>query len=283
VGRAPARDAGDPFFMPGPAQPAAERHLCVVLHDVAPATWEGCGRVLREVARVARARHVTLPLTLLVIPQRHGCTAAPPGYLGWLHRMARGGHELALHGLTHHDDGPPPRGLAERLLRRHYTAGEGEFAALSYDRAAERLAAGRAWAAAHGLEMAGFVPPAWLLGSEAWQALGASGFAYTCTFGRVVTLPEGRAIAAPGLVFSTRTAWRRALAPAWNRLRALQWRHAPLLRLDLHPGDADHAAVRRCWSALLAQALERRTPLRLHEAAAQARHEPRLAAAGGAP
>jgi predicted deacetylase len=73
---------------------------------------------------------VVLPVTLLVIPQRHGDPAAPRPYLRWLRRLAREGHELALHGLTHRDEGPPPRGWREHLMRRWYIAGEGEFAGL---------------------------------------------------------------------------------------------------------------------------------------------------------
>jgi hypothetical protein len=46
---------------------------------------------------------------------------------------------------------------------------------------------------------------------------------------------------------------------------------APLLRLELHPADADHPAVLRCWTQLLSDALRTRVPLQLREAAALAR------------
>jgi hypothetical protein len=53
-----------------------------------------------------------------------------------------------------------------------------------------------------------------------------------------------------------------------------------LLRLELHPQDSDHAAVRRCWHGLLASALATRQPLRLGEVAALARAQGLPAAPG---
>ncbi|WP_156391757.1 MULTISPECIES: DUF2334 domain-containing protein [unclassified Roseateles] len=245
--------------------------VCVVLHDVSPARWEGCQRVIKELRRCAADAGVALPLTLLVVPRMHGDAALPARYLHWLHGMAGAGHELALHGLTHRDEGPPLRGLRDYLLRRHYTAGEGEFAALSHADATRRLNEGRAWAQTHGLPMSGFVAPAWLLGESGLQAAADAGFAHTCTLNEVIALPHRQAMPAPSLVFSTRAAWRRGLSLAWNPLVARRARRAPLLRLELHPGDGDHRAVVRCWTGLLSEALRTRAPLRLAEAAQMAR------------
>jgi predicted deacetylase len=250
---------------------ADPQHLCVVLHDVAPANWSDCTRVLGMLRAAAHDAGVELPVTLLVVPRLHGAAELPRPYLRWLQQQAQHGHELALHGLTHLDEGPPATSLAEHLLRRRYTAGEGEFAALDAREAAERLALGRAWARTHGLQISGFVAPAWLLSAESWQAVAAAGFDYTCTLGQVVSLPERRALNAPSLVFSTRSAWRRAVSPLWNRWMAWHAKPARLLRLELHPADGEHAAIVRCWSALLARALRSRQPLRLREAALLAR------------
>jgi uncharacterized protein len=253
------------------AEACRARDLCVVMHDVSPARWEGCRRVLDEVQRCASRAGVALPLTLLVVPRMHGDAALPAAYLRWLHGMADAGHELALHGLTHRDEGPPPRGLRDRLLRRHYTAGEGEFAALSHAQALERLCQGRAWARSLGLAMEGFVAPAWLLSTASLQAVADAGFGHTCTLTEVIALPQRQALRAPSLVFSTRAAWRRRLSLVWNRGLARRARDARLLRLELHPGDGDHPEVLRCWSRLLTEALQSRTPLRLGEAAMLAR------------
>jgi predicted deacetylase len=247
------------------------RDLCVVLHDVAPSRWAACRRVLDTVERCEQRAGVALPLTLLVVPRMHGDSRLPAPYLRWLHGMAAAGHELALHGLTHRDEGPPLRGLRDYMVRRHYTAREGEFAALEHADALSRLHEGRAWAKALGLPMQGFVAPAWLLSPPSLQAVADAGFRHTCTLTQVMALPHRQTLASPSLVFSTRSAWRRRLSLAWNTRLAQRARHARLLRLDLHPADGDHDDVVRCWSGLLAEALRHRVPVRLAEAAMLAR------------
>lgn len=257
----------------GPAwrAPAARDRVCIVLHDVAPARWEGCVRVLRHLQELSQRHGVQLPVTLLVVPRYHGDAAVPTPYLWWLRRLARAGHELALHGLTHRDEGPAPRRPIERWLRRHYTAGEGEFAALRAGDARARLMEGRAWAREHGLTMNGFVPPAWLINTEGLDAVSAAGFAYTCTLTTLLALPGREALRAPAIVFSTRSAGRRILSVLWNRWQGWHARRSRVLRFDLHPGDCDHPAVQRCWSRLLERALRDRDPVCLGEAVTLAR------------
>lgn len=248
----------------------ARRHVAVVLHDVADSRWAGCARVIAQAQRIARECGVTLPLTLLVVPRMHGEPASPE-FVRWLRRQARAGHELALHGYTHRDEGPAPAGLVERWKRRWYTAGEGEFAALDREQAAERLQRGLAWADREGLPIAGFVAPAWLLGEEGREAVRAGPFAYTCTLARVVALPGGQTLHAPSFVFSTRAAWRVHASIAWNGLLGLSQHRALLQRFELHPADCDSSAVALCWATLLRRALNRRHALTLGDAAAIAR------------
>lgn len=250
------------------------RYVCVVLHDVSPARWAGCTRVLAQLRAVAREAGVELPLTLLVVPEMHGVPGASSQYLRWLHRLAKSGHELALHGYTHRDEGPPSRGFVERLVRERYTASEGEFSALDAAAAAQRLRQGTAWAQQHGLQMPGFVAPAWLLSEAARSAVAEAGFRYTCTLNRIIALPGGQSLHAPSLVFSTRSGWRRGLSLLWNRNLAWRQRDAPLLRLELHPQDAEHPAVLRCWSRVLERALLDRQPLLLKQAAELVRPTP---------
>jgi predicted deacetylase len=271
LARAPGTGAAAPQPATTRSEACSARDLCVVLHDVAPARWDGCQRVVAHVRRCAEQAGVELPLTLLVVPRMHGDAALPARYLRWLHRMAGAGHELCLHGLTHHDEGPPARGLREHLLRRHYTASEGEFAALTQAEALARLREGRAWAKALGLTMDGFVAPAWLMNPASLGAVSKAGFRYTCTLTEVIALPQRQALQAPSLVFSTRAGWRRQLSRVWNTHLAHRARDTRLLRLELHPGDADHADILRCWTGLLTDALRSRMPLRLGEAAMLAR------------
>ena len=146
--------------------------------------------------------------------------------------------------------------------------------------AVRRLALARAWARALQLPVQGFVAPAWLLSAAAWRAVEAAGFAYTCTLTELVAWPGRRRLHSRSIVFSTRSRWRRVLSIAWNTLLARALARTPLLRLELHPADADHPAVRRCWTRILARALgeQHRKPLRLGELAA--RLKPQRARAG---
>lgn len=235
--------------------------LALVVHDVAPATWERCAALLDEARALA-----PLPATLLVVPRWHGQPSTFVFESAMDAALARG-HELALHGWSHLDP-LPADGALQRLRRRFYTAGEGEFAALTRADAARRLALGRRWFERRGWPLHGFVPPAWLLGADSARALLDAGFEYSCTLDRFLGLRGQPPLRAWSLVFSTRAAWRRGVSRLWAPLLARRLRQAPLLRFELHPDDVVYPAVRRCWLALLAQALEQgRQPLLLREVA----------------
>ena len=235
--------------------PAAslQRTVCVVLHDVAESTHDACLRLLDAVREVAG----DVPATLLVVPRYHGETPSSR-FEAWLDGRVERGDELALHGLTHRDEGAPD-GWIDRLRRSSYTRGEGEFWALSRDEALARIDVGLAWFARHRWPLAGFVAPAWLLGPGAREAVAQRPFAYTSTLRQLVHLPEGRAITSQSVVYSTSSAWRRASSLAWNAAVARGVGANPLLRLELHPRDADFDTVRRSWQAILRQGLRDRS------------------------
>src|SRR3569623_444309 len=108
--------------------------------------------------------------------------------------------------------------------------------------------------------IAGFVAPAWLLGPGARAALTQLPFRYTTTLRSIYRLPDWHETAAPSLVYSVRSAWRRALSRRWNRWLYSRSANLPLLRAGLHPADADHPDVVDDWCALLQRALEQRRP-----------------------
>ncbi|MBC8118304.1 MAG: polysaccharide deacetylase family protein [Burkholderiaceae bacterium] len=223
------------------------------MHDVAPATWPHCLKVLQAVREVA-----DIPLTLLVVPAYHGSCSAQPEFEAEMSAQLAAGNELALHGYFHVDPGVPS-GVTDWLRRRVYTAGEGEFCALSETEADERLTLGRRWFEANGWPLAGFVAPAWLLGAGAARALRARGdLQYTSTLTELIVLPEAYAVRAPCLTYSVRQAWRRPASRAWNTLLAATTARVPVLRLGLHPRDADFRSVRRSWQRLLERALSER-------------------------
>lgn len=237
--------------------------LAVVVHDVAPSTLAACERVLAEVRAVA-----PVPVTLLAVPRYHGL-AMRADFERRLDAALAAGDEIALHGFTHVDPGVP-RDFADYVWRRWYTDREGEFAGLARDEASRRLGAGRAWFAAHGWPLHGFVAPAWLMSEGAWQAVEEAGIEYTCTLTSLVAFRARRRLASRALVFSTRSAWRRAASLGWNAAVAAAERRNGLLRLELHPGDADYPAIRRAWQRLLERALRSRRALTLRAAALEA-------------
>lgn len=254
-----------------------DRVLTVTLHDVAPATLARCREWVAQIERVA-----PLPLTLLVVPH-YGYEPSTPEFEHWLDERLGRGDELALHGLTHRDDGPPPRSLADRLRRRVYTASEGEFAALDAADATQRMNAGRRWFDRRGWTPRGFVAPAWLLSDEAWVALRGQPFDYTCTFGELLALQApARRLRAHPIVYSTRAPWRRGLSQATNHLVGWGARRRMWMRLELHPSDVEHRAVCDAALRILASAAAdaSREPLTL---AALADRLPALEPANGEP
>jgi predicted deacetylase len=217
--------------------------LCVVLHDVAPATRTACEGLLRAVAEVG-----SVPLTLLAVPRYH-CQPTSPSFEHWLVERYRAGDEIALHGYTHQDGGAPRRFIDH--LRRQPSVHEGEFGALGMDEALRRLTAGVRWFARMRLPLHGFVAPAWLMSEGTWEALRFMDLSYTCTLRRLVLLPDRRHLSSQSVVYSVSSAWRRGASVVWNRAVAASLRHNPLLRIELHPQDAQHAAVRRSWQHLI--------------------------------
>jgi predicted deacetylase len=167
--------------------PIDERMLCVSIHDVAPATWADCLRLVEAVRAVA-----DIPLTWLVVPRYHFRPEQSPAMEACLNVALERGDELALHGYSHLDTEAGSGGLRARFLRNVYTRREGEFAALTEAEARRRLELGLDWFAARGWTPTGFVPPAWLLGDGAWRALRDAPFAYTTTFSHFHCLPRAR-------------------------------------------------------------------------------------------
>lgn len=254
--------AGSPGRIESPGNPdglldgAMPRALCVAIHDVAPATWSACAELIEAIRAVA-----DIPLTLLVVPRYHGSGVHDPQFDAALGQLVAGRHELALHGYTHLDEGPPARGLAARFLRSVYTTREGEFAALQADEARRRIELGLGWFCQRGWRPAGFVAPAWLLGTGAWDALREYRFAYTTTYRHFHVLPRGRVLLSPALVYAARNRAGRFFSPPAATALALALRYAALVRVALHPRDALHPALVRHAQQLVARLLEDRVAM----------------------
>lgn len=251
--------------------PAAARQrpaLCVSIHDVAPATWDECRRLAQAVREVAE-----LPLTWLVVPQYHRAGGEPARMEAGLEQALAQGDELALHGFTHLDTAPRGPGLSERFLRGSYSH-EGEFAALPADEAARRIQRGLDWFAERGWPVHGFVPPAWLMGEGAWQALRAFDFDYTTTFLRFHLLGAGAgtartagtigrsgAVLSPSLVYAARNRTGRFASPLLANALTLALARRPLIRLSLHPPDVRHPRLLRHAQATVERLLASHTAM----------------------
>jgi len=238
------------------------RALAVSIHDVSPWTRPAVETMLADLA--SGGLGVT---SLLVVPDHHhrGAVADDPAFLDWLGSLEAGGHEIVLHGFYHRRERRPGGGWWGRLITEHYTAGEGEFFDLARDEARRRLDAGRAMLSGAGLDVPGFIAPAWLLGAEAEQAAREAGFAYTTRLGGVLDLRSGAWTPSQSLVYSVRSGWRRAVSLRWNALLAARLRSRPLARLGLHPPDWSHEAVRAQALALARAAAADRRVIRYRD------------------
>lgn len=243
--------------MPEPLSCTGQSVL-LVLHDVAPPTWPDYQAFVETVDALGN-----IPITWLVVPNFHkqAPLARADAFRRQLDRRLARGDELALHGYYHADDGPPPHSPRDYFMRRIYTV-EGEFYDLDHATALQRLQSGMATFQQFGWPLAGFVAPAWLMSEGTRRALSNLPLRYTSDSRHLYRLPDFAPVAAPGLVWSARSAWRRGLSRVACEVYVAQLEQAPVIRLGVHPVDMRHAGARRYWLKTLQQLLEQgRTPL----------------------
>jgi predicted deacetylase len=253
---------------------SSQQHLCVSIHDVAPDTWPACQQLLQALRAVAAA-----PVSLLVVPAYHGQLQRAVSYEHALERLLGQGHELVLHGYRHRDSGPPPRHWRERFARHVMTECEGEFAAIDAGEARHLLHQGLAWFGQRRWPVHGFVAPAWLMGPGAWQAVQEFAFAYTTTRSHFHLLQPRLARRAPSLVFASRNVLGRIVSLPRTSVLARAARQAPLVRLCLHPRDAQSPLLLRQAQCLFDTMLRTHQPLTKHAYALRWRQS--LAGSGG--
>lgn len=231
------------------------RGLVVSIHDVSPRTWAATKTMLDDLAKWGVAR-----VSLLVIPDHHqqGHILKDADFCRWLVDRAAAGHEAVLHGYYHLRVRRGTEGAWNRLVTESYTAGEGEFFDLAEAEAFERVTRGRDEFRSVGLEPAGFIAPAWLLGAEATRAVARAGFQYTTRIGQVEDLVRNEAHVSQSLVYSVRAAWRRVVSLGWNSLLLRALGSRPLVRIGLHPPDWKYPAIREHARKCIARALASR-------------------------
>ena len=225
--------------------------VLLVLHDVAPQTWADYQPFVEAVDALGN-----VPMTWLVVPDyhKHNALDAHPDFRRLLTSRIARGDELALHGYFHCDDSPAPESPRDWFMRRIYTR-EGEFYGLSQSAALARLHAGIELFRRYDCPLEGFVAPAWLMSPGTRQALCQLPLHYTSDPQHLYRLPDFTPVDAPGLVWSSRSAWRRGLSKMLNDQREQRWRQTPVIRLGLHPEDMRHGFSRNYWLQTLKRLL----------------------------
>ena len=230
--------------------------LLVAVHDVTPAHARRLDVLYHLLDELGVRRYA-----LLVVPNWHGSWPLTdyPEFAAELRERAAHGREIVLHGLRHDEVGLP-RPIAHRLRTFGRTAREGEFASLPAVETSARIARGIATLRGVGLEPLGFVPPAWLAPASLPQVVREAGLKFTEDTGGLVlvNVHESERVPAPATCWSTRRRWRAAGSVVVAALRLRLERTRPLVRVALHPTDADVPAVLASCRRTLAALLERR-------------------------
>lgn len=208
---------------------------CIVsIHDVAPATFERCRRLL------ALCEESGVRATLLVVPgpwksmRLHDHLEMQR----WLDGAAARGHEISLHGWCHESTFiGGEANLRSRITNRVLARGCGEFADLTCDEATLLLEKGLKVMADVGHHPVGFTAPGWLLSNGARQALIDLGFAYTTTHLGVEDLRSRRTLRVPALCQRPDSVLTAVGAHLIRRMLVSRVVHGQPVRLALHPAD----------------------------------------------
>lgn len=199
------------------------------LHDVMPETLGPVQRTLDRIEALGLP-----PPILLVVPGRQW----QPEQLDQLHQWVDRGYELAAHGWLHE---VKPKRLYHRLHSAILSRNVAEHLDLSADEIVALMRRSLEWFPAHGLPHPRFyVPPAWALGTVAWNRLEALPVRHIEILAGLVELPEGRLRRLPLVGFETDTRWRACFVRVWNWVQVGRARKSGRpLRIGLHPFDFD--------------------------------------------
>ncbi len=222
VGPSPAEHA--PAFAPARLDdlPSAREHhvgepwIAVALHDVEPSTFPRCALIRDWLSDLGVDR-----VTLLVVPapRLRPFFQSSPDLAEWLRERRDAGDAIAQHGFSH-----------ARF------AGRSEFPPLARAQTREKLAYGRKLLGLAGLDVRGFVAPAYATTPALRQELTA-GYDWWATVLRVRSLVGVGSGVAPVIGFDHGSRTRRVLSRTMVRCAGAL---APgSLRLDLHPADFD--------------------------------------------
>lgn len=223
------------------------RSFLVAIHDVTPAHQESLKRIYSLLQQLSVSRYA-----LLVVPDWHGEWPLDrhPAFVEDLLARQAAGAEIFLHGYRH-DEAGFSRTLTQRLRVAGRTAASAEFRIAPADEAGRRLDQGLELFSRLGLKPAGFIPPAWLGAPELDQQLRRRNLEITEGFWVISNLRTGRRRFAPALSWSTARPWRSHLTARFATVRRTLERRRGLVRLAIHPPDAQMPVVERSVRAAL--------------------------------
>ncbi len=220
----------------------------VSIHDVSPA-WTDEVEAALEVCAAAGARPA-----LLVVPNFHG--RAPllddARFCSRLRDLQAAGHEIYLHGLLHQSrdryEGTAGRSSASAHLawlfaQRVASGGEAEMSDVSVEEGRRRVDEGERILGAAGLQIDGFVAPAWSMPAWLLPLLSVRGYRFTEDHLRVYDPSTRRARSSVVLNWATRSPGRLLSTVAWCRI-ARRARALVPARIAIHPADMRYRLVR---------------------------------------
>jgi predicted deacetylase len=197
---------------------------------------------------------------LLVVPDFHGRAPllADPPLCDRLRGLQARGHEIYLHGYAHRSgDGAARRWgegrLSWLLSQRVVSAGEAELADVAPDEGRARVERGERVLAEAGLQVDGFVAPAWSMPPWLLPLLAERRYRFTEDHLRVYDPAGGRSRPSVVLNWATRSPARLLTTVVWCRA-ARRARALVPARIAIHPGDMHYLALRREIERLLSWA-----------------------------
>jgi len=234
----------------------AVRKLILTLHDVSPA-HEDTVRKIHSILQQLGA----FEYSMLVIPDHHGEWPLDqfPEFCKWLKNISQNGVEIVQHGFQHKAGTVEP-GLINSFRSMLFTRNEGEFLGLDETAAEKLIISGRQILdRTLGIDIKGFVAPAWLYSRGTARALKKTGFAFTESRYRIWD-PRSRStiLAAPIANYAGGSSLKRYLAALWVGLSGYLFARAETVRFAVHPYDFETGSVENTVIERLRKLLEKR-------------------------
>ncbi|PHS25822.1 MAG: DUF2334 domain-containing protein [Robiginitomaculum sp.] len=234
------------------------KKILLSVHDVTPRHFER----VKTIHALLQGIGVENRYAMLVVPDfwQEWPLAEHQEFVDWINNRAADGVEIILHGFTHLDDSTH-NSFFKNWKARTLTAREGEFYGLSQKSATMRLQQGAlVLRNTCGMEVQGFIAPAWLYSKGTCAALADLGFSFAedhwhvWSPGRKKTLCRG-----PVVSYASRSEGRIYSSLFWSKLANWLLRPLPIFRMAVHPHDLDSARLVREIKRTIKRQLQHRT------------------------